>query len=59
MKKIISFVGLGLTLVPAFLVYQGVIDLDTNKNLMLLGTLIWFSTAPYWINRPAEPVAEE
>ena len=58
-KKIISFIGLGLTLIPAFLVYLGMVDLDTHKSLMLLGTLIWFATAPAWINRPSEPAAEE
>ena len=52
--KIISFTGLALTLIPAFLVYQGSIDLDTNKTLMLAGTLCWFLTAPYWMNKTAK-----
>ncbi len=59
MTKIISFIGLGLTLVPAFLVYQGTLSLDTSKNLMLVGTIAWFATAPYWMNKPAKPTATD
>lgn len=53
--KLISVIGLALTLVPAFLVYQGSIDLDMNKTLMLIGTLCWFFTAPYWMNKTTKP----
>ena len=54
-KKIISYTGLGLTLIPAFLVFSGVLSLDTSKNLMLVGTIAWFATAPYWMNEPSKP----
>lgn len=49
--KLISFVGLCLTIVPAFLVFAGSIELSLNKNLMLAGTLLWFCTAPFWMNK--------
>lgn len=49
--KLISFIGLGLTLLPSFFVFFGVIELDTNKNLMILGTVLWFITAPFWMNK--------
>ena len=49
--KVISYIELGLTLVPAFLVFVGNIDLDSNKMLMLFGTIIWFVTAPIWMNK--------
>jgi hypothetical protein len=49
--KIISYVGLLLTLVPAFLVFFQKIDLSTNKYLMLLGTVLWFGSAPLWMNK--------
>ena len=52
--KIISFAGLALTLIPATLVYLGNIDLDTNKTLMFAGTICWFLTAPYWMNKTAK-----
>ena len=49
--KGISFIGLVLTLLPSFFVLTGSIDLEMNKNLMLLGTAMWFLTVPFWINK--------
>jgi hypothetical protein len=49
--KIISFIGLILTLVPSFIVFSGAMTLDMHKWLMLLGTLLWFVTAPFWMNK--------
>ena len=52
--KTISFVGLALTIVPAFLVFQGIISFELNQNLMLIGTAGWFLSAPYWMNKGSE-----
>ena len=49
--KLISVVGLGLTLVPAFLVFTGRIDLAAHKNLMILGAFLWFASAPFVFGR--------
>ncbi|WP_209330055.1 hypothetical protein [Lunatimonas salinarum] len=49
--KIISFIGLGLSIVPAILVFQGSITSDNCKTLMAVGTLLWFVTAPSWMNK--------
>ncbi len=49
--KSISLIGLVLTLFPSFLVLDGSIDLALNKNLMMLGTAMWFLTVPFWINK--------
>ena len=49
--KIVSFVGLGLTVIPAFLVYGGTLPWDAHATLMLVGTLLWFGTAPLWMRR--------
>jgi hypothetical protein len=49
--KIISFIGLLLTLIPSFLVFLKGIELATNKYLMLVGTLLWFGSSPFWMNR--------
>ena len=51
--KIISAIGLILTLVPSFMVFSGSITLDMHKWLMLLGTIMWFVTAPFWMNKKA------
>lgn len=47
--KILSFAGLGLTVVPAFFVFAGTISWDTHALLMLVGTLLWFGTSPFWV----------
>jgi len=53
--KVLSFLGLGLTVVPSFLVFADVIVWGTHATLMLVGTLLWFATSPFWIK---EDVAE-
>ena len=52
--KFISYVGLGLTLIPAYLVFTGDISLDSNKIIMFIGTVIWFVSAPSWMNKAEE-----
>lgn len=52
--KIISFIGLGLTLIPSILLFSGQINADTCKLLMLVGTVLWFVTAPFWMNESKE-----
>lgn len=52
--KLVSYIGLGLTLIPSFLVLTGNTTLETNKILMLVGTLLWFVTAPTWMNKTEE-----
>jgi len=52
--KIISYTGLGLTLIPSFLVFTGNMSFDSSKMLMFIGTIIWFVTAPGWINKAEE-----
>ncbi len=55
--KLISLIGLGLTLLPSFFVFFGLIELDPNKNLMILGTILWFITAPFWMNKRVQKEA--
>lgn len=53
-KKIlqtISLCGLVLSIIPAVLVYSGTFEKQTYLNLMLLGMLLWFSTAVFWVKR--------
>lgn len=40
--KVLSYVGLGLTLVPSFLVFYGQIDWSLHAHLMLAGMFLWF-----------------
>ena len=47
--KVISIGGLALTVIPAFFVFAGDISWDRHATLMLIGTVLWFSTAPFWM----------
>ncbi len=49
--KILSYIGLALTVLPAFFVFSGQITWETHAQLMLAGTLLWFATAPFWIKK--------
>jgi hypothetical protein len=51
--KIVSYIGLALTVVPACLVATGNIELDTNKTLMIIGMVLWFAAAPFWMDKKA------
>jgi len=52
--KFISYIGLGLTLLPAFFVFSGNLSLDSGKILAFIGTIIWFVSAPSWMNKAKE-----
>ena len=47
--KILSFIGLCLTIIPAILVMKESITIQNHKTLMIIGMVIWFVTAPLWM----------
>jgi hypothetical protein len=47
--QIISSTGLLLTFVPSTLVYAGKIELQMHFALMIVGMVLWFATAPFWM----------
>jgi hypothetical protein len=47
----LSLLGLLLTVLPAFLVFAGRIEWNTHANLMLIGMILWFGSAPFWMRR--------
>ncbi len=49
--KLISFSGLALTLIPAVLFFKDLVGKNTYYNLMLYGTILWFSSAIFWVRR--------
>ena len=49
-----SIACLALTLIPSFLVFGGMISLEVSKTLMLAGTIGWFCSAPFWMNKKEE-----
>jgi len=54
--KIISFIGLILTLLPALLVFLKLIAFNWHLNLMMLGTMLWFGSAPFWMKKEPREV---
>jgi hypothetical protein len=49
--QIISYLGLALSILPAFLVFVGILSKDNYLRLMLIGMVLWFSTAVFWIRK--------
>jgi hypothetical protein len=49
--KLASFVGLALTVCPAFFVFAGAIAWETHALLLGVGTVVWFGTAPFWMKQ--------
>ncbi|MDF1571429.1 MAG: hypothetical protein P1P82_07430 [Bacteroidales bacterium] len=43
--------GLLLLLIPAILHFSGSMELDQIKNLMLVGTVVWFIGAIPWLGK--------
>ena len=49
--KIISYVALIGTIIPSLLVFFGDMSIETNKTIMTVSMIVWFITAPFWINK--------
>ena len=50
--RVLSWLALAGTIVPSILFFNGQITLDQTKLWMLAGTVLWFATAPVWMDRP-------
>ncbi len=48
--KIVSWAALAMLIIPPFCVYSGHLDLQTSKHWMFAATVIWFGTAPLWMD---------
>ena len=51
LAKIVSYVGLLLTVVPSALLLADNQLPDRYKLLATIGMVLWFVTAPFWINK--------
>jgi hypothetical protein len=49
--KVVSWLGLALTLLPSLFVFAGALSLDACKGLVLAGSVLWLANAPLWINQ--------
>jgi hypothetical protein len=52
--KIISYLALAGTIIPSLLVFFGDMDIQVSKNIMAASMVVWFVSAPFWINRKAD-----
>jgi hypothetical protein len=48
---LLAVAGLLLVLIPAVLLYLGKMEAGQMKNLMFVGTLLWFSGAIPWLGK--------
>jgi hypothetical protein len=51
LMAILAIAALGLTIIPSILVFEGKMDLSLHKQLMTVGTLLWFVSAPIWFKK--------
>lgn len=57
MRKIlvlISVAGLGLTVIPAFMVLNGTLAWESHSALMILGMILWFGSSPFWMGKGSQ-----
>ena len=59
LMKLISFAGLCMTLLPAFLVFNGSMTWERHALFMLIGTVLWFGSAPFWMTGEKEEAHAE
>lgn len=52
--KPISYVGLALTVISPLLVWAGKLDMATNYKLLIVGMVLWFGTAIFWVKKHEE-----
>ncbi|AEI48907.1 hypothetical protein [Runella slithyformis] len=48
---ILGITGLGLTIIPAIMVFNGALTSEVNKNYMTAGMFLWFVAATKLIKR--------
>jgi hypothetical protein len=48
--RIVSWLALGATILPAVFYFAGSMALDQTKLWMLAATVVWFATAPAWMD---------
>lgn len=49
--KLVSLVALAATLVPSLLYLTGALSHDVVGWTAIVGTVVWFATAPLWMDR--------
>jgi hypothetical protein len=53
-QKILSLVGLIMTISPSFFLFSGMIEIGEMKFWMGVGMLAWMLSAPFWVNKSSD-----
>lgn len=56
---LLSVIGLIATIVPPILMFLGRMELSEMKSWMGAGMLLWFVTAPFWINKSVSSPSDQ
>jgi hypothetical protein len=48
---VVAILALVVLVVAPFLFFYGTFTLDTSKTWMLVGTILWFVSSPFWLGR--------
>jgi hypothetical protein len=51
LAQTLSVLALLATLISPFLFVQGQLDLPATQRWLIISTLCWFLTAPWWLGR--------
>ena len=49
--KSVSFLALGMMLGCTLLCTAGKVEADTNRLIILIGTVVWFFVTPTWMKK--------
>lgn len=47
--RVISYLGLAITVVSPLLVWAGRLTMSTNYTVLAIGMVLWFGSAIFWI----------
>lgn len=53
--KLVSYAGLLLTAIPGILVFARQITFEQHTTTTLIGAILWFTTAPFWVGKKETP----
>ncbi len=49
--KLVSLIALAATIIPSVLYFNGAIEHNFVKTVVLIGTIVWFIATPLWMGR--------
>ncbi|MEX0986597.1 MAG: hypothetical protein WD052_03895 [Bacteroidales bacterium] len=53
---VICLAGLLMLLIPSIMHFTGKMEMDKMKNLIFIGTVLWFAGAIPWLGKKTNPV---